>query len=149
MTKDELLQREDGAWTTFRDAFAAVPEDRRDVPTVVPGWSVKDLVWHCAYWADYVGAVLEHMAQGMPEPEDQDWDAMNEAVAKESKAMGWDEVVVGATRGRDRARAALGALPDLTESATTEFAGETYEHYEEHAAEIVRFADQGASGRNV
>jgi mycothiol maleylpyruvate isomerase-like protein len=146
MTKDELLRREDDAWSTFRDAFAGVSEDRRDVPTVVPGWSVKDLVWHCAYWADYVGTVLEHMAEGMQEPEDQDWDAINEAVAEESKAMTWDAVVVGATRGRDRARAALLTLPDLTESATSEFAGETYEHYEEHAAEIVRFSGERQAG---
>jgi hypothetical protein len=54
--------------------------------------------------------------------------------------MAWDEVIVGAARGRDHARAALLALPDLTEVAETEFADETFEHYEEHAAEIVRFA---------
>jgi len=149
MTKDELLQREDDAWSTFRDAFAGVPEERRDIPTVVPGWSVKDLVWHCAYWANYVGNVLEHVAQGLPEPEDQDWDALNRAIAKESKAMAWDEVIVGASRGRDRARAALLALPELTEGAETEFAGETFDHYEEHAVEIVRFADEDASSGNV
>jgi hypothetical protein len=149
MTKDELLRREDDAWSTFRDAFAGVPEERRDVRSVVPGWSVKDLVWHCAYWADYVGTVLEHMAQGLPEPEDQDWDALNQAIAKESQAMAWDAVVVGATRGRDRARAALLALPELTEAATSEFAGETFEHYEEHAAEIARFADEDGSSGNA
>ena len=110
-TKDELLQREDAAWSTFREAFSSVPEGRRDIRTVVPGWSVKDLVWHCAYWANYVGAVLEHLAQGLPVPEDQDGDGLNQAIAKESQAMAWDEVIVGAARGRDHARAALLALP--------------------------------------
>jgi hypothetical protein len=145
-TKDELLQREDAAWSTFREAFSSVPEERRDVRTVVPGWSVKDLVWHCAYWANYVGAVLEHVAQGQPIPEDEGGDAMNQAIAKESQAMAWDEVVVGAARGRDHARAALLALPDVTDAAESEFAGETFEHYEEHAAEIVRFAAEDQAG---
>ena len=146
-TTDELLQREDAAWSAFRDAFSSVPEGRRDVPTVVPGWSVKDLVWHCAYWANYVGAVLEHLAQGLPELEEQDWDALNQAIAKESQAMGWDEVIVGANRGRDHARAALLAMPELTEAAEREFADETFDHYDEHAAEIVRFAEADRAGQ--
>jgi len=59
MNTEELLQREDQAWTAFVDAFAAVPDDRRDDEGVVPGWSTKDLVWHCGYWAGYVGEALE------------------------------------------------------------------------------------------
>ncbi|HTG47693.1 MAG TPA: maleylpyruvate isomerase N-terminal domain-containing protein [Actinomycetota bacterium] len=146
-TAEELLTLEDEAWSRFRDAFASVPEPRRDDPTGDSGWSVKDLVWHCAYWADYVGTVLEHLTQGMPVPVDQDWDGMNAAIARESQTMGWDEVIVGARRGRDRARAALLAMPEVTEDAEREFAGETFEHYDEHAAEIERFAatlDQAA-----
>ena len=61
MDREDLLQREDKAWTAFEDAFAAVSEDRRDTPGVVPEWSVKDLVWHCAYWAGSVGDVLERI----------------------------------------------------------------------------------------
>ena len=124
MDRDELLGREDEAWAGFVDAFAAVSEDRRDVPGAVPGWSVKDLVWHCGYWADYAGDLLERMTAGQPAPPDQDW----------------DEVVVAAERGRDRAREALIAMPDVTDTAASEFGGETFEHYDEHAAEITAFS---------
>ena len=140
-TKDELLAREDDAWSAFRDAFASVPDECREIPGVVPDWSVKDMVWHCAYWADYVGTVLERMAQGQPAPDDQDWDALNRAVARESKTMSWDDAIVGARRGRDRARAALLGLPELSEEAERAFAEETFEHYEEHAAEVAAFAE--------
>ncbi len=140
MDRQQLLQREDTAWSTFVDAFAAVPEDRRDLEGAVPGWSVKDLVWHCGYWADYVGDYLERITAGQPEPPDQDWDALNKLVIEDGRGMTWDEVIVAAEQGRVRARSALIAMTDVTEGAASEFTGETFEHYEEHAAEIAAFA---------
>jgi DinB family protein len=140
MDRDELLEREDKAWAGFEDAFAAVSEDRRDTPGVVPGWSVKDLVWHCAYWAGYVGDVLDRIARGEPEPPDQDWEALNVAVNEDGHALSWDQIIVEAAKRRERARTALAALPELTDPAVEEFTGETFEHYEEHAAEIAAFA---------
>jgi DinB superfamily len=139
MDRDELLGREDEAWAAFVDAFAAVSEDRRDVPGAVPGWSVKDLMWHCGYWADYAGDLLERMTAGQPAPPDQDWDEVNRLVMEDGRGMSWDEVVVAAERGRDRAREALIAMPDVTDTAASEFGGETFEHYDEHAAEIRTF----------
>jgi hypothetical protein len=143
MGRDELLHREDTAWLAFVDAFASVPEDRRDLEGAVPGWSVKDLVWHCGYWADYVGDYLERITAGQPEPPDQDWDALNKLVIEDGRGMTWDEVIVAAEQGRARARSALIAMTDVTEGAASEFTGETFEHYEEHAAEIAAFAASG------
>src|SRR5512132_2259249 len=125
MDREALLGREDEAWAAFSKAFTDVPEDRRDVEGVVPGWSVKDLVWHCGYWADYVGDILERIAAGQPEPPDQDWDALDTMVAEDGKRLPWDEVIVAAERGRDRARAALLAMKEVPESAATEFTDET------------------------
>jgi DinB superfamily len=140
MDRDELLQREDTAWSAFVDAFAAVPDDRRDVEGAVPGWSVKDLVWHCGYWADYVGDVLERIAAGQPEPPDQDWDELNRMVIEDGRGMSWDEVIIAAERGRDRARSALVAMTDVIDTAASEFTDETFVHYDEHAVEIRSFA---------
>jgi len=143
MDRDELLGREDEAWSAFVKSFEGVPEDRREVDGVVPGWSVKDLVWHCGYWADYVGDVLERMSAGQPEPPDQDWEALNRMVAEDGKAKSWDEVIVAAERGRDRARAALIAMTEVPDAAASEFTYETVDHFEEHTAEVVTFAAAG------
>jgi len=140
MNTEELLQREDQAWMAFVDAFALVPDDRRDDEGVVPGWSTHDLVWHCGYWAGYVGEVLERIGRGESAPEDQDWDGLNAAVIEEGRGMAWDEVIVRSEGNRERARAALQALSTVTDEALEEFTGETFEHYEEHAAEIRAFA---------
>src|SRR5205809_947790 len=121
MDRETLLGREDEAWSALVGAFDGVPDDRREVEGVVPGWSVKDLVWHCGYWADYVGDVLERMSAGQPEPPDQDWEALNRMVAEDGKAKSWGEVIVAAERGRDRARAALIAMTEVTAAAASEF----------------------------
>ena len=135
MNTEELLKREDQAWMAFVDAFAAVPDDRLDDEGVVPGWSTRDLVWHCGYWAGYVGDALERIGRGET-LEEQNWDAMNDAVIEEGRGMAWDEMIVQSERNRERARAALQALSTVTDEAVEEFTGETFEHYEEHAAEI-------------
>jgi hypothetical protein len=144
MNREELLQREADAWIALEAAFTRVPADRRVEEGVVPGWSVQDLVWHCAKWAEYTGGNLEAMAAGTYVDEDHDdayWDAMNADIAAQSKSLTWDEVVDGAAEMRARARAAMGALSDLTDAAAEDFSGETFEHYEEHTTEIAAFAD--------
>jgi hypothetical protein len=45
MDRDELLEREHASWSAFEAAVGRVPPDRRAVDGVVPGWSVKDLIW--------------------------------------------------------------------------------------------------------
>jgi hypothetical protein len=138
-TKEELLAREDESWGEFVDAFDSISEDSRDVEGVVPGWSTKDLVWHCGYWAGFVAGVLEKIARGEPADDDQDWDALNDGVITDGRGMTWDEIIVRSEENRGRCRQALSALAELTDEAVTEFSGETFEHYDEHAAEIRAF----------
>lgn len=138
-THEELLEKEDESWSEFVDAFDSISEDARDVEGVVPGWSTKDLVWHCGYWAGFVAVVLEKIGRGEPVDDDQDWDALNALVIEDGRVKSWDEIIVGSEQNRVRARQALQALPELTDEAITEFAGETFEHYDEHATEIRAF----------
>ena len=138
-SKEELLEREDRSWRALVDAFAAVPEGRREDEGVVPGWSVKDLVWHCGYWAGYVADLLERAAAGGSTP-DQDWDALNDLVIEQGRAMTWDEIIVRSRANRERVRTALAPFTELTGELLEDFAGETYDHYDEHAAEIRAFA---------
>ena len=140
MERDEMLAREQAAWDGFVTAVESLPEERRDQPGVVPGWSAKDLAWHNGYWAGYVADVLESIlatGEGLP---DQDWDAMNDQVIVDGRTMTWEQIWSRSEENRTRARAALAALPEVTEAAVEEFTGETFEHYEEHTAEVAAFA---------
>lgn len=143
MDRDELLEREHASWRALEAAVGRVPADRRAVDGVVPGWSVKDLLWHCAYWAGFCADTIEARAAGdLSDPWEHDdvyWDAENDRVAQESKAMTWEAVESSAAGRRERARAALAkAIDDVS---VKWFVEETFEHYDEHVVEIARFAD--------
>src|SRR5436309_5567478 len=62
--REEYLAKEQASWDAFLQSVEAVPEEGRTDPTVVPGWSVQDLVWHCAGWAGFAGDHLEQMRDG-------------------------------------------------------------------------------------
>ena len=58
---EELLAREQAAWDAMWEQVERVPEGERVRAGVVGYWSTQDVVWHCAYWADFCGGHLEGM----------------------------------------------------------------------------------------
>ena len=55
------------------------------------------------------------------------------------RGMSWDEVVAGAEQAHDRVRAAFSTSPDPGETAVGWFRDDTFDHYDEHTAEIRAF----------
>ena len=142
--RDELLKREEAAWDEFVAEVGRVPEHRRGDQGVVPGWSVNDLVFHNGRWAgvaaEKLGALVASGSVGEEEP-DEAWGGKNELWAAESKSMLYQEAMARALEDRERARAALSALPEVTDEAASWFTEETFDHYQEHTEEVSRFAD--------
>lgn len=138
MDRDSMLTREAEAWRVFWEAVAAVPEDRRDAEGVVPGWSTHDLVWHCVYWADFTGSVLERIQAGDPDPEGGDESEAD--ILARGRDTTWDDVIARAGQGRDRVRSALSSFDrEVPELAVKWFGEDTFDHYDEHAAQIRAF----------
>ena len=137
MDREALLERENEAWLKLADTFAAVPADRREAEGVVPGWSTHDLLWHCAYWADYAGEMLERIRDGEIDPDDSD--LPEDEILAAGRGMSWDEVILRARQSRDRVRTALLAFDDPPERAMEWFEDDTFDHYEEHGAQIRAF----------
>ena len=145
MERDEILQREHEGWTALMAAAERVAPERRSESGVVPGWSVKDLVWHCGRWAAWVLEPLGQITEGTYDPDrEYPWEQMNVDWAEESRGLDWEAVERGAATMRADARAAFEALPEVGEHAAREFNSETFEHYAEHEAEIARFAEGAA-----
>ena len=142
--RDELLKREEAAWAEFVAEVGRVPEHRRADDGVVPGWSVNDLVFHNGKWAgvaaEKLGALAASGSVGEDEP-DAVWEGKNDLWAAESKSMLYQEAMARALEDRERARAALLALSEVTDEAASWFTEETFDHYQEHTEEISRFAD--------
>jgi hypothetical protein len=143
----EHLERERTAWETFLAAVGGVPAERLDDRSVVPGWSVKDLVWHNGGWARFVGEQLREMI-GAPfvDPfaghDDGHWDAVNEEMVREGRTMSFDEVLAAAERSRAEARQIWSSLPAVDEQRAGLFADETFIHYDEHAVEVRAFVER-------
>ena len=137
MDRETLLERENEAWLKLADTFAAVPADLREAEGVVPGWSTHDLLWHCVYWADYAGEMLERIRDGEIDADDSD--LPEDEILAAGRGMSWDEVILRARRSRDRVRTALLAFDDLPERAVEWFEDDTFDHYEEHGAQIRAF----------
>jgi len=135
MERDTMLRREEEAWRDFAGVIGAVPADRRSVEGVVPGWSTHDLLWHCAYWTDFAGGVLEKIRAGDTDPEG--GQPPEEDILAEGRSATWDAALDRAVAGRARTRAALSAFDDaIPELAAQWFREDTFEHYDEHAEQI-------------
>lgn len=140
--RDALLRREAEHWAALEGAIDSVPDERRTQPGVVPGWSTRDVVWHCARWSGYVADVLASIAAGtyVDEQHPDGWfDGLNARWAEEAPSVEWDTVWSEMRAARERARAAFAALGDPDATAMEWFTDETVDHYAEHAAEIAAF----------
>ena len=129
---DDLTTREAGAWTTFESAVNAVPRDRRSEPLLADGWSVKDTLWHVAYWWRIGAETFEQMATGAGQVDEPgDTDEINAGALAESRAMSLEDVEAGVAQIRGRLLQAWASVSSDPAAAET-FAGETIEHYEDH-----------------
>lgn len=67
MTREQLLQRLDSAWTALQESYAGLPEERLTEPGVTDDWSVQDILAHITTWEE---EALKHlpsiMAGGRP-----------------------------------------------------------------------------------
>ena len=137
MSRDELLKREAGSWKAFLEVIGAVPTGVRTEEGVVPGWSTQDLVWHCAYWTDYTGSVLERITDGDPDPADTS--ATEAEILAEGRSFKWDEMIARAEQARERMRAAAVRLEELPPLAVEWIESDTFGHYEDHGGQISTF----------
>lgn len=144
------MEREmQAAWQLLASAVDSFSEEEMVHPGVVDGWSIKDLLGHVAFWADKAAADLKLIAAGRPQ--DVEVPGSEEAVDE------WNEREREARQGRplpevreewlasyQAAMEALAAFPaerleeNVKGSTVLErFAGDTYEHYREHAAHLM------------
>jgi len=137
----EHAAREADSWAAFEAALRRIPRERWEEDGVLPGWSVRELLWHMAGWLQKCARNLERFARGEDEPtSEQTVDERNEELAAQAKGMTVDAVYRGLLSARDLVRQGWEALPNVDDRAVEELADETYDHYDEHRADLERFA---------
>ena len=141
----EFLEREAASWDAFEAQVDRVAADQREVAGVVEGWSLKDVVWHCAYWARFSADHLVMEGDGShTDPfatlTDEEADRENAEVAEASSAMSWEDVWEGAADARASVRSVVNR-PGLSSEQIDFAAEESWIHYDEHAEHVRAFAD--------
>jgi hypothetical protein len=135
------LERLDGAWREFRSLVAAFPLERLGDP-IGSGWTRKQMLAHISGWHESAAdRLLAFSKTGKPQPLPAAVDVFNARVARAAIGRTSGEVVDSLDSSFSRLRRQLAQLDDaqLVEDegwALTLVAENTYEHYEEHAAEL-------------
>jgi len=161
MDRSTLLLRMQEAHAELEAVLAAVEPARLTEPGVTGDWSVRDLLTHLTFWEQRTLGRLGLSAAEQPAPLDEN----------EMHRLNAESVVAG--RGRTPAEAlavhrqshaellaSVSALGDDELNDTARFgraghpvwkyiAGDSYEHYEEHAAEIRAWLDRATSGSTI
>jgi uncharacterized damage-inducible protein DinB len=131
---DELLEREARAYSTFEEAVAATPPGRREEQVLSDGWSVKDVLWHVAFWWRDGEESFGKIRAGTWV--DEEWpdeltNSTNARVLEESRSMSLADVEAGLEAARTGLLEAFATVAGDKE-ADELFASETIDHYEEH-----------------
>ena len=151
MTKDELIKRIETAWDSLQTALDGLTEEQMHQPGVVGEWTIKDLLAHITAWQSRLITTLFKAEKGfVPETTagGKTVDQMNEKFYQEMRDRPFEQVWddLDASYHQLLSRLAGWKEKDLFDpkrfkwmkgSPFVEYiAGDSYEHYEEHAAQI-------------
>ncbi len=135
-TVADLLQRIEDSWSAFLTSLDDLTEDQLQEPNVIGEWSLKELLGHIAFWDD-LGRENAALALSGQTREFDDFEEMNQAdhAARQGRTLAEERAAM------HQAHAAL--VADLEERAELDataidaaIAGATYEHYDEHLADV-------------
>ncbi len=140
-TPAATLERLDRSWRDFRRLVAALPLERID-DAIDNGWTRKQMLAHIAAWHESAAdRLLAFSKTGKAQPLSYAVDAFNARVSRAAIGRTSGEVVESLDASFNRLRRQLVQLTeeqlvDHDRWAAKVVAENTYEHYEEHAAEL-------------
>jgi hypothetical protein len=141
ISKSDLLAKIEHVYVASRAVLDALPSERWD-ETLPAGWTLKEMVGHLAYWEDTVPTFVESIRAGAARESSGSVDEQNARVAAAVRSLARDDVLDQLESAHRRAVDLVRSLneDELADGRILEkLAGDTYEHYPEH------FADLGAA----
>ena len=138
--RDDLTTREAEAWAAFYRLVDEVPAERREEPILSDGWSVKDVLWHIAFWWSDLPGALDRIRTGAPGGGGEGTDERNASALAQGRTRTFAEVEGEVVRTREALLAAWASAPEGAK-ADEVFVWETIEHYEEHEPQLRAFLD--------
>jgi len=144
-TRDELVARMEEGWGRFWQAVGFVGSERLE-RTTPAGWTGKALLAHIARWLEGVPPELPVRLEGRRSPQP-DVDAVNARSAEQAATLPARRSVERVERAYRAVRDAVRALPDgtLPLMVLRLVAGETFNHFSEHDAELAALRPRTAT----
>ncbi len=159
MDRSTLLVKMQEAHAVLEAALAAVDAERMVEPGVTDAWSVRDLLNHLCFWEQRTLWQLGLPAAEQPAPlTEAELHRLNAESAADGRGRTPSEALAAHRQAYAELLATVSALGDdeLNDTARLgavghtvweQIAGDSYEHYEEHAAEIRTWlAQRGTPG---
>ena len=140
------LARMDEAWTEFRDAFRAVPIERLGWRIGEDGWSRRQMLAHIGVWHDLTAERLSGFAAaGRPPDSDEPEDLVNARAARSADGRTTGELLLSLDDSYRRLRREVERLTDDQLGAhegwaLAVIAGNSFDHYAEHLADLAATA---------
>ncbi len=160
MSKTQLLDVLRTEHANWEAALAEIEEDRMTLPILHAGWSVKDTIGHVAYYEQWLLGWLEAAARGQVTVASHrdllDVDQRNAIIWMENKDRSLADVLEQARQVYERLYQLVTILPEEDLIVPNRYdryivpfwgearplwkciAGDSYEHYREHTANIRR-----------
>lgn len=148
-SKEELLRRLRDGRAELEAALAQLTPEQMLQPATCGAWSVKDMLGHIVSWEQHMLADYARLFSGQPvyEVNDADIDATNAATFERVRGIPLEEMRAEFARSYRQVEAWLEsasaeqlATPYLYGMTAGEFVRiDTYEHYEEHLAQVRAF----------
>ena len=138
----QVLARMDEDWAAFRGRIAAIPLERLADPLGDGAWSRKQMLAHIVTWHDLTVDRLSRFAEsGEPQGLEGDADAINARAARAAEGRTTGEILLALDDSFRRLRRVVVRLSDgqlyvHDGWAAAVIAGNSYDHYAEHRADL-------------
>ena len=140
--REELLRAEAERWAEFEAALDPVPAQRLETPGLnAEGWTVRDMMWHVAFWCSDAARALTDIAEGRFDRAHEPYTAdevnrINDREFDRSRSMRFDEIRAELHRTRAAMLERFGVLNEVIADADEWFEESGPLHYAEHLGEL-------------
>jgi hypothetical protein len=129
----DILQDVSKSWLELVKTIKALNDEQILKPAAVDDWSVKDIMAHITFWESRLIHNIGLLERGEEPPESGDFESINQQEATRSRSASLDDVRAQFDAMHDQM---MGMLEGTSHISRDLVAGNTYEHYDEHRADI-------------
>jgi len=152
MKKQQVLNKLEQAWATFKESYAGLTDEQLLQAGVTGDWSVKDILAHVSWWEQEALKHLPHILKGIRPPRYSvlygGIDAFNAQMTELKRGLPLSEVQAQLEETHRRLMEYLQSVPEEHFTSETRFRRrlrlDTYSHYPIHTQAVREWRDRSA-----